>query len=178
MTLRTTLATASLLTCLALPAVVLAQAELKKEVVAGGGGTTSSANHSVSFTVGQPAVGLVSDTSYDMSIGFWSGGSGGPTPVTDEIPTVFGLDQNYPNPFNPMTMISFALPEALPVRLSIYNVRGQRVRVLVDETRAAGQHEVVWDGADDSGRGVSSGTYIARIESSAGVLNRKMVLAR
>jgi len=178
MTLRTSLAAVGLLTCLALPAMVLAQAELRKEVVAAGGGTTSSANHSVRLTVGQPTVGLVSDSSYDLAIGFWYDGVRNPSPVNDDIPIVFGMDQNYPNPFNPLTIISFSMPGSLPVNLSIYNVRGERVRVLVDEVRAAGRHEVAWDGNDDHGRGVSSGTYIARIKSSAGVLNRKMVLAR
>jgi len=178
MTLRTSLVVVGLLTCLALPAMVLGQAELRKEVVAAGGGTVSSANHTMRLTLGQPAVGQVSDTTYDLNIGFWYGGVMSPSPVNDDVPIVFGMDQNYPNPFNPMTIISFSMPGSLPVNLSIYNVRGERVRVLVDEVRGAGRHEVAWDGADDHGRSVSSGTYIARIQSSAGVQNRKMVLAR
>jgi hypothetical protein len=176
MTLTKTLTAVGLL-CLVLPTAVLAQAELERNVVAGGGGTASSAGHAMTFTVGQYAVGPVGDGTYDLAIGFWHRLADG-TPVLGDLPAVFGLDQNYPNPFNPMTVIRFALPEAQPVRLAIYNVRGQRIRLLVDEERPAGRHEVVWDGADDHGRGVASGTYFARIESSAGVLTRKMLLAR
>ena len=94
------------------------------------------------------------------------------------IPAIFGLDQNYPNPFNPMTVISFSLPEAASVSLAIYDVRGRRVRLLVDETREAGQHDVVWTGTDDLGRQLPSGTYVARIVSAVGTQNRKMLLAR
>jgi len=177
MTLKHTLVIVGLI-CLALPTMSFAQAQLERNVTAGGGGTSSSAGHAITFTVGQPSVGPTTDTTYDLFIGFWHGGSGGATPVLESLPSVLGLDQNYPNPFNPMTVIRFSLPDAQPVRLAIYNVRGERVRVLVDESRPAGHHEEIWDGTDDHGRGVSSGTYIARIESSAGILNRKMVLAR
>ncbi len=178
MSLQTTLAGAGLLTCLALPAAVLAQAELRKEVISAGGGATTSVSHNMRFTIGQPSVGVLSDSVYGMSIGFWTGGLGILSPVSNDFPIVFSMEQNYPNPFNPMTVISFSIPEPLSVRLSIYNVRGERQRLLVDGIREAGRHQVSWDGTDDQGRGVSSGTYIARIESAAGVQNRKMVLAR
>jgi hypothetical protein len=178
MTLRTSLAVMGLLTCLALPAMVLGQAELRKEVVAAGGGTASSVNHTMRLTLGQPAVGQVTDTTYDLNIGFWYGGVMSPSPVNDDIPIVFGMDQNYPNPFNPVTIISFSMPGSLPVNLSIYNVRGERVRVLVDEVRGAGRHEVVWDGDDDHGRGVSSGTYMIYLEAEGTIKTSKIMLVR
>ncbi len=157
----------------------LAQIELDRNVVAAGGGTTSSAGHIITCTVGQPSVGLVGDNTYDLAIGFWTPGLGIPVAVPEsDLPSVFNLDQNYPNPFNPMTVIRFSLPEQAPVSLAIYNVRGERVRLLVDDDLDAGRHEVVWNGTDDHGRGLSSGTYVARIVSSQGVQNRKMVLAR
>ncbi|MEZ4387720.1 MAG: FlgD immunoglobulin-like domain containing protein [Candidatus Krumholzibacteriia bacterium] len=158
---------------------VAAQVELDRNVVAAGGGTTGSAGHTISLTIGQAAVGMVTGNTYDLDIGFWTPGLGDPVPVLDEdLPGILSLDQNYPNPFNPMTMIRFSLPENAPVSLAVYNVRGERVRLLVDEVRPAGRHEVIWNGADDHGRSVSSGTYVARIVSSQGVQNRKMVLAR
>ena len=175
MTLKRILAAAGVLV-LAWTGAGHAQTGLERNVVASGGAATS-AGHEMSFTVGQPTVGLVAGVSYDLAIGFWFG-SFYPTPAPDDVPTVYGLDQNYPNPFNPMTVIRFSLPTDEQVHLAIYNVRGERVCVLVDERRPAGRHEVVWDGADQRGRGVASGTYLARIESASGVLVRKMLLTR
>lgn len=164
---------------LALAGVSQAQVDLESSVVSAGGGTSSSAGTQMSFTVGQPAVGFTTSNLYSMEIGFWVPHSGDLTPVTETlVPGVFSLDQNYPNPFNPMTVINFSLPEDAPVNLSIYNVRGERVRQLLSEDRTAGSHQVTWDGTDDFGQGVSSGTYLARIESSVGIQNIKMLLAR
>lgn len=168
-----------LVVLLTLTATALAQVELDRQVIASGGGTAASAGHTLSFTMGQPVIGVVSSDLYQLDIGFWVPGLGNPTPVIDlDLPTVMSLGQNYPNPFNPITRIGFALPETAPVSLAVYNLRGQRVRLLLDEVREAGRHEVSWDGTDDQGRGVSSGTYVARIVSSAGIQNRKMLLAR
>ena len=68
--------------------------------------------------------------------------------------------QNFPNPFNPSTTIPFNLQQAAHVSLDVFDVLGQRVRSLADETYGAGQHALVWEGTDDSGRGVASGLYI------------------
>ena len=57
-------------------------------------------------------------------------------------------------------MWRFTLPEAQNVRISVYNAIGQEVRVLVNGQKAAGQHTITWDGADENGRVVASGTYI------------------
>ena len=91
-------------------------------------------------------------------------------------PISFKLNQNYPNPFNPGTVISYQLPQAVPVRLDIYNSLGQRVRTLVDEGQEAGVHGLVWDGRDDSGRGLASGVYFYRLEAGSFTESRKMVL--
>lgn len=164
---------------LALVGGAQAQVELDKHVVAAGGGMASSAGASMTFTVGQPAVGLTSDNLYDLNIGFWTPESSGVSAVPGtETPMVFNLNQNFPNPFNPRTVISFSLPEAAPVNLSVYNIRGERVRSLISEERGIGNHQVIWDGTDDFGLSVSSGTYVARIVSSAGTQNRKMLLVR
>ena len=91
-------------------------------------------------------------------------------------PEVFSLADNYPNPFNPETTIKYALPEAVDVRLDIYNSVGQRVRTLVDAWKTAGSHAAVWDGRDDSGASLASGVYIYRLEAGDFSDSRKMVL--
>lgn len=74
------------------------------------------------------------------------------------IPTQFSLKQNYPNPFNPSTTIKYELPNSTGVRLSVYDMLGREVSVLVDDRRDAGVHEVKFD---RSGR--ASGVYLYRL---------------
>jgi FlgD Ig-like domain len=93
-------------------------------------------------------------------------------------PRVFALEANYPNPFNPMTKISFSLPETQNVRLAVYGIDGKRVATLVNETRAAGLHEVLWKGRDDAGQSVASGMYFYRIEAGPYSQVRKMTLMK
>ena len=85
---------------------------------------------------------------------------------------------NYPNPFNPATTMVYSLAEAAPVRLTIYNLLGQQVRVLVEEVQGMGGHSVEWDGLDETGLTVSSGLYFYRLEAGDQVLVRKMLLSR
>ena len=94
------------------------------------------------------------------------------------VPTRFALEQNYPNPFNPDTRIRYQLAQATDVRLSIFNVKGERVKILLDEHRAAGSYEVVWQGVTDSGMRAPSGIYIARLETPYFVSSKKMVLSK
>ena len=77
----------------------------------------------------------------------------------DLLPTVTELTGNYPNPFNPTTKIKFSLKADSKVSLSIYNVRGQKVKTLINDNMEAGYHTIVWDGRDDNGKSVSSGVY-------------------
>lgn len=86
--------------------------------------------------------------------------------------------RNYPNPFNPSTRIEFAMPLAGPVTLTIYNITGQQVRVLMSGDAAAGVHTVVWDARDDSGSPVPSGLYLYRLITAGGVEVQKMQLVR
>jgi PKD repeat protein len=80
--------------------------------------------------------------------------------VDDSVPVRFALGQNNPNPFNPQTTISFDLPEQGAVILRVFDVSGRMVRVLVGgEMHDQGRHDVVWNGRDDTGRRVASGTY-------------------
>jgi hypothetical protein len=95
-----------------------------------------------------------------------------------ELPDAYSVGNNYPNPFNPQTTIQFALPEAQDVRIDIYDIRGYRVRTLVDESMAAGYHSVIWNGCDGAGRRMASGAYFYRVQ--AGPLNdtRRMLLVK
>jgi hypothetical protein len=93
-------------------------------------------------------------------------------------PKAFRLMQNVPNPFNPATTISFELPEAVDVDVAVYNLVGQRLRTLVNEKKAPGRYEVVWDGKDDSERDVSSGVYFYRYRAGEFWATRRMMLVR
>jgi len=88
------------------------------------------------------------------------------------------LKQNYPNPFNPSTTISFDIVSAGAVNVSVYNVRGQRVRVLVDKYMPVGEHNVAWDGLDEHGSAVGSGVYLYRMSAGGYSSVKKMVLMK
>ncbi|MGB2768618.1 MAG: FlgD immunoglobulin-like domain containing protein, partial [Candidatus Zixiibacteriota bacterium] len=106
-----------------------------------------------------------------------------PTDVEDladnpNAPKSFTLFQNQPNPFNPVTQITYQLPEACQVRVTIYNVRGQRVRTLHDGRQSAGRHTLNWDGRDTGGRLLSSGIYLYRLEAGQFHQTKKMTLMK
>jgi len=96
-------------------------------------------------------------------------------PAADDLPQLaFDLAPNFPNPFNPQTSIGFTLPRAEHVRLDIFDARGRLVRTLVDASLDGGRHTVVWNGLDQDGRSVPSGTYVYRLESDASVRSRTL----
>jgi hypothetical protein len=94
------------------------------------------------------------------------------------IPTVYALDQNYPNPFNPTTTISYQLPKESNVKLTIYNILGQPVRTLVNDRQPASYYTIVWDGKNDRGMTISSGTYIYTITAGDFVQTKKLNLLK
>ena len=81
-----------------------------------------------------------------------------------------------PNPFNSATVISFDLPKAGRVSVRVFNARGQLVRTLVDEEKAAGHHRVQWNGLDSGGDLVSAGVYFCKFEADGNVTTGKLVL--
>ncbi len=110
---------------------------------------------------------VVNDKSWAMMLFEFTGGATAveEMPVDLVTPEDYRLEQNYPNPFNPTTTISYTLPIQKQVTLRVYNVMGQVVKTLVnDQVRAAGQHQVVWDGSNDKGLQVASGTYLYSLE--------------
>jgi hypothetical protein len=88
------------------------------------------------------------------------------------------LKGNYPNPFNPQTIISYAVKDRTTVRLEIYNLKGQLVRTLVNEWTDKGNHQVTWNGRDDSGNPVASGIYHYRMQAGDYKANRRMMLLK
>lgn len=101
------------------------------------------------------------------------------TGVTGLVPPVaIALEPNYPNPFNPMTTIGFHVEEASRVKLTVLDVAGRRVATLLDKPMPAGYHQVTWNGTDDAGRLVASGTYFYRITTGASEKTRKMILLK
>jgi len=94
------------------------------------------------------------------------------------VPTVLALNGNYPNPFNPLTKISFDLPRATEVRLEVFDIRGRKVSTLVQEPLTAGRHAVVWNGTDQTGRQMASGTYFYRLVADGAVMTDKMLLLK
>lgn len=85
---------------------------------------------------------------------------------------------NHPNPFNPTTSISFNLPEASNVELTVFNVLGQEVRALMNGFVAAGEHQVEWNGTDDQGQRVASGIYLYRLKAAEISITKKMLLIK
>jgi hypothetical protein len=91
-------------------------------------------------------------------------------------PDCYSLEQNYPNPFNSGTRIQYQLPEKTRVSLQIFNMMGQAVRTLVDRVQEAGFYEAAWDGRDEAGRHLGSGTYVMRMRTRSFNRIRKLIL--
>jgi len=94
------------------------------------------------------------------------------------VPATFALHPCYPNPFNPSTNIEFALPQPGHVIARIYDVTGRMVKTIVDEDLPAAVHVRRWDGTDDSGRRMASGTYYLRLTTPEHVAVQKMLLVK
>ena len=92
------------------------------------------------------------------------------------LPSTVSLSQNYPNPFNPATTIEYNVPAQSRINLTLYNVLGQLVRTLVDDTRQAGSYRVTWDGTDQFGAPVSMGVYFYRLQAGDYRDTKKMLL--
>ncbi len=94
------------------------------------------------------------------------------------MPTVTVLRKAMPNPFNPQTTLSFSLKEDAMVDLAVFSLRGERVRQLVSENRAAGEYSIVWNGRNQSGAVLPSGVYLARFSAGGVVMTQRLVLVQ
>ena len=95
-----------------------------------------------------------------------------------QSPVHFALLPNFPNPFNPETRIEYMTPTNTFVHIAIYNLQGQKIRVLVHEMKNAGAHTAVWNGVDDSGRPTGSGVYMLRMTAGDFQSSRWITLLR
>jgi len=94
------------------------------------------------------------------------------------IPVLYELNNAYPNPFNPTTSIEFKIPVSNKVIIEIFNVVGQKIKTLVNETKSAGTYRVTWDAKNDFGHKVSTGMYFFRMQASHFVATQKVVLLK
>ena len=93
-------------------------------------------------------------------------------------PFEFALHQNYPNPFNPETKIQFDVAEKSKVNISIFNLVGQKVATLVDNTMDIGKYTITWGGLNDKGAPLPSGMYFYEMNSSSYHSIKKLVLVK
>ena len=91
----------------------------------------------------------------------------------NQIPSSYSLKQNYPNPFNPTTQISYSIPTASYVKISVYNALGKEIDVIVNEKQNPGSYDVIWNGDN-----FSSGVYFYKIQTEGFTETRKMILLK
>ena len=94
------------------------------------------------------------------------------------VPELFILYQNYPNPFNPMTKIVYDLPNDEWVNVVIYDVKGRKIRSLVNQNQKLGRYEIRWDGRNDFGEKVSAGLFVYSIQAGIFHSTKKMLLLK
>ena len=94
------------------------------------------------------------------------------------VSPVAELKQNFPNPFNPITNIGYDLPEDGEVQLTVYNLKGQLVKRLLNKRDSIGPHTVVWDGTDSRGNKCSSGVYYYRLTTNGKSVSKKMLMLK
>ena len=98
--------------------------------------------------------------------------------ISGNLPTNYKLSQNFPNPFNPTTNITYNIPKQTDVKLSVYNILGQKIATLVNEIQNAGVYSIQWNAQDVLGNNISSGIYFYRIETDDYTMTKKMLLVR
>jgi hypothetical protein len=98
--------------------------------------------------------------------------------VEDESTAAAVLHPNYPNPANPETTFSFTLAHKQDVELTVYNIRGQKVRTVYEGSTDEGAHSIVWNGKDSKGRVVSSGVYFYKLKTESAELTEKLILLK
>lgn len=130
-------------------------------------------HHPVSFAAGgeTSALSLVNGK---FTVGEKSTANG----IPSLVPASMDAGQNFPNPFNAATRIDYSLPRADKVSVEVMDVSGRKIKSLVDASQQAGAHQIVWDGTDDRGFEMPSGTYFYRVSAGESVEARKMTLRR
>jgi hypothetical protein len=162
----------SLLFCLPLNAQIV----LENSVFGSGSLVGAGTESVVKSTVGQNIIGSFSNSITIHLAGFWVvQNRTGPVSVEhkSEIPFNPVLHQNYPNPFNPSTTIRFSIPERQHIRLTVYDLLGREIAMLVDEEREAGWYSVIYDAS-----GLASVVYLFRIQTGSFVSVKRCILLK
>ena len=94
------------------------------------------------------------------------------------IPEEFAIHQNYPNPFNPVTTLRYDLPENSRVNITIYDMMGREVKILINQTQDPGYKSIIWNATNDYGKPVSAGIYLYQIQAGEYISTKKMVLLK
>lgn len=167
------------------PALLAAQVRVQSYAFPQGGGFTSGGGVRVGVSIGLPMAGQGESPESAAGAGFWYATRDALVIVDTEsenppegVPADYEIHPNYPNPFNPSTRIRYGVPQAAFVKVGVYNVLGQLVAELVSGEKAAGYHDVDWDGRDRSGATAPSGVYFYRIEAGRWAETRSMVLQK
>lgn len=132
-------------------------------------GETINLRNTSSYTFESTADEAVNQHRFTLTLAYMTSSS----EVNSDLPREFSLQQNYPNPFNPTTQITYDLPEQADVRLEVFNIQGQRVATLVNASKNAGTHSVIFDATH-----LASGVYLYRLQAGSTVLTRKMTLVK
>jgi hypothetical protein len=173
---KTSLILFLLATGLAIQYVAMAQYTVPYSVLGNGGGLISSTDNHMAGTIGQPVIGIISNSSNSMALGFWHMTGSLATGVEDILKTDqkgYRLDQNYPNPFYHVTTIKFAVPKHSSVTLKLYDMQGREVITLIDEDLPPGEHHVELNAKDLPG-----GIYFYRLETAGFCQSKKLTLLR
>lgn len=151
---------------------------LRWGAVAGGGAISITGGaYTVSGTAGLPALPSSAGGAYSMTGGFWAAPwagtvTGAPAPA---LPTAFSVERPSPNPFSGSVSVRFQLPARAHVVAEVFDVQGQRVRVLLNEARDAGAWDASWDGRDAFGSVTHAGVYLLRIRAGVVEATRRVV---
>jgi len=151
--------------------------KITEEIIPGSG--TSAKVHSYSYfdsdvIAGKTYYYKLADVDFAGNITFH-----GPISVSFIVqPETYSLSQNYPNPFNPKTNINFSLEKPGKVSLKIFNLQGELVHTLVNEQKMAGNHSASWNGTDQFGMRVTSGTYIYNLRVNGFEQNKKLIFMK
>ena len=165
----------------ALPA--FGEYQLRKVVFSGGAVETDAGSYALRATLGEAGiVGHTAGGAYVLHEGFWSPiyfSPGTDVPIPESaIQWANGLRPGFPNPFRSEANIVFTVKNPSPVRLTVYDIAGRRVRTLVDEVRLPGRHRVIWAGRDNHGQRVASGVYFCRLEVGRWSESRRLLRLR
>ena len=166
-----------------LPTLVWADTyTVERAVVSATGGTVTGGQIQLNFTVGQGAAGYHTGLNSQLTSGYWWQVQGvvvaaDPSPPT---PSQFSLSPATPNPFRMQTVISYGVPREGTGRVSIevFDVRGHRVKALVDSRQSAGWYRTIWDGSGEGGQALASGVYFIRFQAPNFVRHRRVVMLR